>query len=275
MNNEQMGKFISEIRKAKKMTQKDLADKLHITDKAVSKWERGLSFPDISLLSSIAKILDVSTSELLNGERQATPVKESNLNIEHVLAYADESVTQKTMNIQNICAITFSVLLMIGIVVCAICDIAITGQFTWSLYPISSCALAWLVLFPIIKYGEKGLRNSLLALSIFIIPYLYVLHLLIENNGYLLSMGIPIAIASIIYSWIVYAIYKLTRLRKSIVIAVSLLLLLPLNLIINFISYRMLSQPFMDIWDILGYIIVLILSTMLFAYDYRMQKKNA
>jgi len=49
MTNEKIGQFISELRKFNKMTQKDLAAKLNITDKAISKWERGLSWPDISL----------------------------------------------------------------------------------------------------------------------------------------------------------------------------------------------------------------------------------
>jgi len=71
MDNKKMGEFILEMRKEKQMTQKNLAEKLNITDKAVSKWERGLSYPDISLLPSIAEALGVTTGELLNGEETA------------------------------------------------------------------------------------------------------------------------------------------------------------------------------------------------------------
>lgn len=70
MNNEKFGKFIAELRKEKSMTQKDLANKLKITDKAISKWERGLGFPDIVLLKPLSEIFEVSITELLNGERQ-------------------------------------------------------------------------------------------------------------------------------------------------------------------------------------------------------------
>ena len=52
MDNEKFGKFIQKLRKEKNMTQKQLGEKLNITDKAISKWERGLSFPDISMLNS-------------------------------------------------------------------------------------------------------------------------------------------------------------------------------------------------------------------------------
>lgn len=70
MNNEKFGKFIAELRKEKNMTQKDLASKLKITDKAISKWERGLGFPDIVLLKPLSEIFEVSITELLNGEIQ-------------------------------------------------------------------------------------------------------------------------------------------------------------------------------------------------------------
>lgn len=67
MNAEKIGKFISRKRKLKNLTQKELANKLHITDKAVSKWERGLSLPDISVLIPLSEILNVGLYDLLKG----------------------------------------------------------------------------------------------------------------------------------------------------------------------------------------------------------------
>lgn len=61
------GKFIAKKRKSMNMTQNELAKKLHITDKAVSKWERGLSFPNISILIPLAEILNISLYDLLIG----------------------------------------------------------------------------------------------------------------------------------------------------------------------------------------------------------------
>lgn len=69
MNQEKIGKFISELRKEKNLTQTQLAEKLNITKNAVSKWERGISLMDISLLKPLSEILDVSISEILNGKR--------------------------------------------------------------------------------------------------------------------------------------------------------------------------------------------------------------
>lgn len=69
MNNKKIGLFIASLRKEKNMTQKELADKLYISDQAVSKWERGLSMPDIGLIEKLSDYLEVSVSEILKGEK--------------------------------------------------------------------------------------------------------------------------------------------------------------------------------------------------------------
>ena len=64
-----IGKFIADCRKEKKITQEQLAEKLYITDRAVSKWERGLSLPDADKMLDLCNILDINVNELLNGEK--------------------------------------------------------------------------------------------------------------------------------------------------------------------------------------------------------------
>lgn len=68
MNQEKIGKFIAEQRKKQKLTQEQLAEKLSVTDRAVSKWERGLNLPDASLMLELSNILDITVNELLTGE---------------------------------------------------------------------------------------------------------------------------------------------------------------------------------------------------------------
>ena len=67
MNNEKIGKFIRKLRKDANLTQKELSDKLGVTDRAISKWERGLGCPDISLLEDVARILGVSILDFNEG----------------------------------------------------------------------------------------------------------------------------------------------------------------------------------------------------------------
>ena len=68
MNVKRVGEFIKQKRKEKKLTQKELAEKLSITDRAISKWERGICLPDASIMIPLCKILDISVNELLSGE---------------------------------------------------------------------------------------------------------------------------------------------------------------------------------------------------------------
>lgn len=63
-----MGEIISTLRKEKGMTQKELAEELHITDKAVSKWERDVACPDTQTLPNLAEVLGVSVEELLTAK---------------------------------------------------------------------------------------------------------------------------------------------------------------------------------------------------------------
>ena len=73
------GAVIKKLRENKKMTQEDLADRLFVSSKAVSKWETGQGFPDISLLESLAKALDISVIELLSGEDIQNKNQSSNM----------------------------------------------------------------------------------------------------------------------------------------------------------------------------------------------------
>ncbi len=69
MNQEKIGKFISECRKEKKLTQSDLAEQLGVTDRSVSNWENGKNMPDLSLFKPLCNILDITINELLSGEK--------------------------------------------------------------------------------------------------------------------------------------------------------------------------------------------------------------
>lgn len=69
MNQIKIGKFISECRKEKNMTQAQLAEKLNITDRAVSKWETGRGMPDSSIMLELCSELGITVNELLSGER--------------------------------------------------------------------------------------------------------------------------------------------------------------------------------------------------------------
>ena len=104
-----IGKFIANCRKEKKITQEQLAEQLYITDRAVSKWERGLSLPDADKMLDLCNILDINVNELLNGEKidmKDYEKKTEELLIE--LAKQEEIKNKKMM--MNMWAITITAL---------------------------------------------------------------------------------------------------------------------------------------------------------------------
>lgn len=130
MDTIKVGNFISELRKLKNLTQKELADKLDLSDKAVSKWERGLGYHDITYLVSLADILEVSTNELLQGEKETH--------------FPNEVKLKKKGKLNN--SIFFisliSGIFIIAAFVCLICNFAINRTLTWSIICISSIAFS-------------------------------------------------------------------------------------------------------------------------------------
>lgn len=81
MNNEKTGRFIADLRREKQLTQVQLADAIHVSDKAVSRWETGRGFPDIDNLEALSECLNVSIAELIKGERITEPVSGDELNV--------------------------------------------------------------------------------------------------------------------------------------------------------------------------------------------------
>ena len=97
MDQFKIGKFIAECRKQKQLTQLQLADKLGITDKAISKWERGIAMPDTSIMLELCDILGISVNELLNGE--IINVENSNEKNEQLLLNMTKELEKKNKTI--------------------------------------------------------------------------------------------------------------------------------------------------------------------------------
>ena len=91
IDRQKFGTFVATLRKEKGITQKELAEQLGVTDKAVSKWERAVSSPDISLLIPLAEVLGVSTGELLGGEKAE---ERTEAMVNEALKYSHKSADQ-------------------------------------------------------------------------------------------------------------------------------------------------------------------------------------
>ncbi len=119
MNQVKIGKFIAQCRKSKKLTQSQLAEKLNITDRAISKWETGKGMPDSSIMLELCNELDITVNELLSGE----VIKMENYNLkaeENLLELRkqQEDITKKMLFLESvigsISSISFLILIFVA-----------------------------------------------------------------------------------------------------------------------------------------------------------------
>lgn len=151
MDQEKIGKFISSCRKEAGLTQAALADKLGITDRAVSKWETGKSLPDASIMIELCNLLGITVNELLTGEH---------ITMENYKNKAEENLLEMTQKVEKRDKLLLQLeLWMIGSVIplfvgmslfgSYLCD---NGQVVWGSILIFS---QFLLLIPFVYFGLK------------------------------------------------------------------------------------------------------------------------
>ncbi len=121
MDAEKTGLFIAELRGERGLTQRELAEKIGVTDKAVSKWERGRGFPDVAILETLSKELGVSVTELMSGER-STP--------ETAAAQSDSAIVETLKYIKQMSRKTVGTLIII-LGACILCSPLFTSGSFW------------------------------------------------------------------------------------------------------------------------------------------------
>ena len=157
MNQIKIGKFISECRKNKNLTQLQLAEKLGITDRAISKWECGKSMPDASIMLELCDILGINVNELLSGEKNI--MENNDQKNEQLLLDMTEELERKSKTIWTSMWIIMSV-----------CIIALLGGMT-------------LVAF-LMPEGVWQLVAIIGLVVVFLIPCFYALKLEVSVGAY-------------------------------------------------------------------------------------------
>ena len=156
MDQIKIGKFIAEQRKKQNLTQMQLAEKLGITDKAISKWERGIAMPDTSLMLTLCGLLKISVNELLSGEELGMDEKEKR---EELLLEMAKEIEKKNKTIWT-AMWTIMIVSMIGL---------LGGLFAAAFF---------------IPEGPWQLVVILLTCVLFLIPCFYALKLEVSVGAY-------------------------------------------------------------------------------------------
>lgn len=143
------GKFIAKKRKEQNMTQKELAERLFVTESAVSKWERGISYPDISLIADLCETLGVTEHELITAS-------------EDLRQKEIEKQAYKFQRLLKTYSWVFYILYGVSLAVCLICNLAIDHTLSWFFIVLTAELTAFcLTSLPLLLKKNKGLLTSL------------------------------------------------------------------------------------------------------------------
>lgn len=231
MDQQKTGAFIAGLRKDKGMTQLALAEVLNVTDKAVSKWERGQSYPDITILSALAEALGVTERELLQGQREGAEAPISaEVAVRDTLEYAKKATKQHTGKVAAVLMGIYTAALLIGVFVCALCDVLMNGGFTWSLIVLAACALGWGLVAPFYYMKKRKIFWSAVAVTL-LLPLLLWTASVIDPLGAAWFPQPAILLAGIWMGlmWIAVLLHTFTRINKWYIASIVIFLCAPLN----------------------------------------------
>lgn len=267
MEEKQIGLFIRDRRLAMGLTQQQLADKLGITDKAVSKWERCVSCPDITLLRELSGALEVSVSELLAGELESKPSlvpQEVEDVVLDTVSYAETARRKNSgWRFWTFVALTAGCLvaaLVLGIIYCAV-GFDVKPDV---LLAIKCVGFGWAVCYPLLRSQRRPIRDFLLLLSLAIVPFL------LQFPGDFWHWALWIVLFADIYLWAVYFICrKLLHTRVWLAAGWTFLL----GAVLSFGIYAILSSRGID-GNLIGAVITAITAGVCFLIDFALRRQR-
>ncbi len=260
MDQSRIGTFIMERRREKGLTQAQLAEKLNITDRAVSKWETGKSLPDSSIMLELCGILEITVDQLLHGGREAEVASPEAAPPRK----RGEGRFPRRGERRWWLAVLLTGGILTGILTCLICDTALSGSLSWSRIVAISAGYGWAVLLPLIVLNGGGIAGSLLSISVFTVPYLYGLSRLLNVNT-VFSVGTVMTVLSLLFLWAIYTVFK-RRGRNAVSLGFVCLLLAGLTAAINGTLYLLGTTPPPDAWNGMSVLLLLLAAAVCFTW---------
>ncbi len=215
MDQEKIGKFITTCRKEQNLTQEQLAEKLGITYKAVSKWECGKGLPDASIMIELCKILKITVNDLLSGEKVKEKEYQEKLeqNIIDTIDYTDKKVSKKNKLI-------YEMLMFFGLGLIFIAFTIYPTDSSWgAIHSIMGLLLSTLG-FINLKSGKTIIKKIFLGLGYFMI--IFILLLMLDYSNVVLNKVAPrfsylkeTNDTMIIYKALFYNVYRINRNTKN------------------------------------------------------------
>lgn len=131
--------------------------------------------------------------------------------------------------------------------------------------------ITWIASFPVILLGKKGVLVAMVAISILILPFMYILSILIKVNE-VFNIGAIMSIYTLVFLWIIYILYYRLKEQKLLATGITFLFAIAFTLLINITLSKLIGETVIDVWDILSVFILLIVSVAFIIGDYARKK---
>lgn len=212
------GQFIAQIRSEKGLTQRELAERIHMSDKTISKWETGKGMPDISIIEELCSELEISVNELLSGERLSEDSYSKKAE-ENIMGLMKEN---KTLKKTGVAQVVVGVLLLVGsFLFCFVTAGGISG-FAWLIDTPSMIMIALISVGAVLASRKRTYREILLVLQKVSIPagvlfalgsFIVMIHYISEPA--LVGPNLAVCVLSVIYALIEYIVVTILLCSKE------------------------------------------------------------
>ena len=229
----EFGSFIKLKRIEKNYSQKDLAELLFVTESAVSKWERGVTYPDITLISDICRVLDVTEHELIQSGQDTDYRK-----MKHD--------ANKYNKIKKAIFWTFNISYAIALLTCFIVNLAVSHTLSWFFIVLASIAVAYMFV-PTITWVYEKFKLPIFIGSSFLSLFLLFLTVSIYTSNYwfmIATLGVLLGYFLIFFPILFVRQKKFMDLEK----------------------YNKFSKSFLLIYSVVGYLLIVLLLVSVYAY---------
>ncbi len=224
------GKYIAEKRKEKGLTQEELANKLYVIPTTISKWERGVSYPDITVITNLCKELNISEHEFFTACDDEAMTKEKR----EVQKY--RTIKKWLFNITN-----FGYL--IGIITCLICNLVIDHKISWFLIVLLGILISFSITSLPVYLKNNKYKFCKISAIVTILVYILLFIINYVNNGNWLLESYLIASFVFIFLWISILICTFTKIALYYKISISLFMLSFVTIFTNHFCAKVLDIP--------------------------------
>lgn len=247
MQQKEIGMQISAARKKLKYTQRELAEKLGVSDKTISKWERGAGYPDISLLLPLCRELGIEVSQLLGDEETDTQKQGNEKNLKNLADYAVLKVKENRERIQRWIWIMLSAFAVLSIGICLLCNYVLEGAISWAWIAVVSVIYGWMILTALLMSHRYLIEKTMLVGMVMLFPYLYCLSLQLPISNFL-PLTWTIAAAADVFAVLIYLVLLHSRISLWFKLAIIVILSGIFNYFVQWLTEGGLSQMLLQLF---------------------------